>query len=299
MVWIYDTHARTLYMAPQHVAGNFLHWLPGGSGHTFLYRPVLPQGPGAPFDGGTWNPGLWLVDAATGEHRNIAIGVPSVDLIDAVPSPDGRRIIYSTTAGLGQGSAVFLMKRDGSERRRLFALEGAEARAIAGLFRWSPDGAHIAYERLSDSVIPFLPAGLWLMNAQGTEQRWLADVDGGHGFRPVWSPDSRSIACVVRTNVDDHLADTQAQALQSAIGVVEVQSRRFWLAASPAQTQVQWNINPTWTADSASITFTALNPLNRIVGSTPRYWSAQIDGHHTLPVLKPLTQPLQHIIALS
>lgn len=293
-VWIYDTQRMTVSLQPSAVMGNFLHWLPGG--HSFLYRPMFPMGPNAPMDGNGWNPGLWIVDAATGAHRNIDIGAPSASLIDAAASPDGSRIIYSTTPGLGLGSDTFLMRSDGSNRVHLFSTDGG-AQSVAGLFAWSPDGKRIAYERISDSSTPFLSSGLWVMDSQGGGQRRLADADGGHGYAPVWSPDSRKIAFVVRTNVNDQRADVREEALQSAIGVVDIDSGRSRLVGLPAQTGVQMSINPLWTDDSASVTFTAMNPANKVVGGTPRYWSADVSQDRSSPQPVPLTPAISHVVA--
>ncbi len=297
-VWVYDTQHMTVSFVPAHVMGNFLHWLPGGNGHSFLYRPMLPLGPDAPMDGNNgWNPGLWIVDAATNTHINIDIHVPSAYLIDAAASPDNSHIIYSTTLGLGMGSDVWLMNLDGSTRTHLLSSTGAQS--ILGLFTWSPDGSQIAYERLSDSATPFLNAGLWVMNSHGGQSRYLTDTDGGHGFMPVWSPDSRKIAFIARTNTGDRLADQSAQALQCTIGVVDVQSSQSWQIVSAQQTGMLQNIHPTWTADSASITFTALNPINLVVGGTPRYWSARVTGPTTRPAATQLTPALSHVVAIG
>ena len=293
-VWIYDTQRMTVSLQPPAVMGNFLHWLPGG--HSFLYRPMFPMGPNAPMDGNGWNPGLWIVDAATGAHRNIDIGAPSASLIDAAASPDGSRIIYSTTPGLGMGSDTFLMRSDGSNRVHLFSTDGG-AQSIVGLFAWSPDGKRIAYERISDSSTPFLSSGLWVMDSQGGGQQRLADADGGHGYAPVWSPDSRKIAFVVRTNVNDQRADMREEALQSAIGIVDIDSGRSRLVGLPAQTGVQMSINPLWTGDSASVTFTAMNPANKVVGGTPRYWSADVSQDRNSPQPVPLTPAISHVVA--
>ncbi|GAC1349039.1 MAG: hypothetical protein NVSMB27_18890 [Ktedonobacteraceae bacterium] len=316
-VWVYDTQHMTLSLTPPAVLGNFLHWLPvgvrgsggnGGTGHTFLYRPMFPLGPTAPLDGNTWNPGLWEVDAASGAHQNIDIGVPSAYLIDAAPSPDGSHIIYSTTAGLDLGSDTWLMNSDGSGVRHLFSNPGgslsgacgATCNTLAALFTWSPDGKSIAYERLADSSIPFLPAGLWVMDNAGGQQRRLADADGGHGYIPVWSPDSHKIAFVIRTNADDRQANISMQSLQTAIAVVDVTTSHAWTVASAKQTGMQLNLNPTWTADSAySITFTASNPVNRLLGGSPRYWSARVAGIQSQLLVSPLTPTLTHIIATS
>ncbi len=296
--WIYDTQQMVIKLTPAYVLGNFLHWMPGGTGHTFLYRPMFPMGPSAPMDGNGWNPGLWEVDAASGVHKNIDIHVPSAYLVDAVSSPDGSRIIYSTSAGLGMGSDTWLMNSDGSGMTHLFNNPGG-AQSIDALFTWSPDGKTVAYERLSDSTTAFLPAGLWIMNTTGGQQYRLADADGGHGYAPAWSPDSRKIAFVARTNVGDRKANLQMQSLQCAIAVVDVTTRQSWIAASANQTGMQLNYNPSWAADSASITFTASNPVNRVLGGMPRYWSAHALGPQMRPAVSPLTPVIAHVIASS
>jgi len=293
-VWIYNTQTGALALQPAYVSGNFLHWLPGG--HTFLYRPMLPLGPDAPMDNSGWHPGLWTVDAASGAYRNIELGVPSADLVDAVPSPDGSHIVYSVSMGLGLGSTTFVMQADGRNRTVLFSIDGG-TQAVAGLFAWSPDSSRIAYERLSDSSTPFLPASLWLMDRQGGQQERLTTIDGGHGYAPSWSPDGTMLAYVARTNIADREADVNAQALQSAIGVVNVATHRSWLVASPQQTGQQLNINPIWSMGDGSITFTSLNAINRLVGGTPRYWSAPVLDTPLHTQLKSLTSPITHVIA--
>lgn len=301
-VWIYNTQHGGMALQPARVMGNFLHWLP--QGHSFLYRAMFPLGPGAPMDGNQWNPGLWVVDAATGAYKNIDIHTSSANLIDAAPSPDGSHILYSITMGLGRGSSAWLSNSDGSQQVHVLDTVGG-AQSILGLFAWSPDGTHIAYERLSDSATPFLPAGLWLMDSQGGQQRRLADTDGGHGFAPIWSPDGRKIAFVIRTNTNDRRADLLAQSLQCGIGVVDIQGGRSWLAVSPQQTGMQMNVHPVWSTNSNSITFTAMNPINRVLGSTPRYWSASIAGVQAQAAtpaqtaLTPLTPSLTHVVAVS
>ncbi len=116
--------ARLTY-SPSDAQGNFLRWLPGGNGHTFLYRPMFPVGPVPPAKVQAWRATLWQVDAATGSHKGIDLGVPSADLVDAAPSPDGSRIVYSTTAGLSLGSDTWLVNSNGSARKHLFKNKGS------------------------------------------------------------------------------------------------------------------------------------------------------------------------------
>lgn len=299
-VWIFNTLQRTLSVLPANVSGNFLNWMPGGNGHTFLYRPMFPLGPNAPLTNGVWNPGLWEVDAATGAFTNIDIHMPSAYLVDAAASPDGSRIVYSTSTGLGMGSTIWMMGNDGAHITRLFALSG-QAQDIAAMFAWSPNGASIAYEQLADSPTPFLPAGLWLMNGNGGQPRYLATVDGGHGYKLAWSPDGSKIAFVARTNPNDRQADALAQSLQCAVSVVDVASGRSWLVASPAQTGMQLNYAPTWAGNGSSVTFIAANPFNMVLGGTPRYWSvaAQFIAPAALSHPSPLTPPIAHVVAIG
>src|ERR1051326_7606258 len=37
MVWVFNIQQNRLSLTPANVMGNFLHWLPGASGHSFLY----------------------------------------------------------------------------------------------------------------------------------------------------------------------------------------------------------------------------------------------------------------------
>ena len=57
----------------------------------------------------------------------------------------------------------------------------------------SPDGRRIAFVRTASSP------GLWIMNADGSGQRKVANVPGAHEVSPDWSPDGKRIAFVSMT----------------------------------------------------------------------------------------------------
>lgn len=293
LLWIFDTLNLKLNREPANVSGTFLHWLPGANG-LFLYRPILPLGLATT----NWKPGLWLGNAATDTFTNIAIPVPSTSLIDAIGSPDDSQILFSSSGGLGLGSDIWTVDLSGLHLDHLLRLAD-NAQSIAGMFTWSPDGQSIAYERLDDSPTPFLAAGLWLMDRHGSHQRLLAQADGGHGFRLSWSPDSQKIAFVTRTNLTASLADQSIQALQSAVDVVDVANGRVWSVASPLETGVQINANPSWNANGTQITFAAYNPLNPVLGGNVRYWSVQANQTSLHPSAVQVSPTITHVIALG
>ena len=180
-------------------------------------------------------------------------------------------------------------------RKHLFKNSGIQA--INALFAWSPDGKHVAYERLDDSATPFLNAGLWLMNADGKQRQRLAATDGGHGYALSWSSDSRKVAFITRTNPHDALAHVQAQSLQSAIAVVDIVSKKVSLVASVRETGMQLNINPAWTDHNTHITFTALNAPNRVLGGTLHYWWVPINKTQVRPAT--ISVAITHVVAVS
>lgn len=281
MVWIYNIQNATLTPQPQHVMGVFLNWIAGLNSHSYLYKAMSPQGPQAPYTEQGWNPGLWVVDASNGSINNLNIGMPSAFIVDASSSPDGSKIVYSTSPGLTLGSDIWEMKRNGSQQTHLMSLQSNASQGlqtVAARFAWSPDGKTIAYERLADSPVPFLAAGLWVMDTQGQQMHRLATIDGGHGYELNWSPDSTKIAFIARTNMQTRAADQQMQALQTAVSFADVQSGKITQVASSAQTGMQLNLQPRWSQDNSKLSFIAYNPLNTRVGGTVSYWSIPL--HH-------------------
>ncbi|HET6744961.1 MAG TPA: hypothetical protein VFH90_03835, partial [Candidatus Limnocylindria bacterium] len=96
-------------------------------------------------------------------------------------SPDGEWIAFEFQPP-GEKVAIFRIRTDGSELQRL--TDGA---ADEGNPAWSPDGTTIAYQSERSCCVERPPAGthgIWLMDADGANQRRLTNGDGGADVDP-------------------------------------------------------------------------------------------------------------------
>jgi Tol biopolymer transport system component len=119
---------------------------------------------------------------------------------EGILSPDGTRIVFTS---LKDGDLdIYTMNVDGSDVRRLTTTPGYD-----GGPWWSPDGTKIVYRAWHPEPGPELDAyrdllsrkmirpnrmELWVMNADGSDQRQITKL-GGANFGPSWTPDGRRI----------------------------------------------------------------------------------------------------------
>lgn len=169
--------------------------------------------------------------------------------------PDGQTVLYAASAGLGLGSEIGALDlADG----RLVTWQ-TFADQIAAHPAWSPDGRHLAYILMPDTNIPFVMGELWLADpATGAPLTLFAQVDAGHGYAPVWSPDGRSLTYVHRENPDDVTADIDPLALRSNLHQVDVESGAITPITQFADSLVYDGV---WAADGSGLAFTADNAV--------------------------------------
>jgi len=188
-----------------YLTSMFLDWAPDGD--TLVLR-VEPVGEDT----------ILLVNLVSGTVDRLATPPYTYDV---TLSPDGRRVLYSLSRGLGLGSETWIMNRDGSGKRLILQ----EPRYIVAYARWSPTGNAIAYIRMADSNIPFTVGELWLADGEGQNRQRMAEADAGHGYPPVWSPDGSRVAFVGRENRQDIRADNVASELESNIYLADMEDQ--------------------------------------------------------------------------
>jgi len=95
----------------------------------------------------------------------------------------------------------------------------------------------------------------------------IAPADAGHGYPPVWSPDGRQVAFVVRENAEDSAADIAAPYLESNIYLADAASGsvRAVTRFERALTEM-----PTWSPDGAWLAFST------DAGGGPDIWLAEV-----------------------
>ena len=187
-----------------------------------------------------------VIRAATdGKQDSIPISEFTYDL---APSLNQREFTFAFSRGLGQGSELWLAKRDGDVVQQLYN----DPYNYISFARWSPDGSQIAFIKIPDSPTPFTVGELWVMNADGSNARKLADADAGHGYAANWSPDGKSIAFVVRENPEDERANQTSDSLISNIYVIEVASGELTQLTHLTNGYVE---TPSWSPDGNTLGF--------------------------------------------
>jgi Tol biopolymer transport system component len=210
---------------------HFLAWTPDGKA---AYLKVDSLG----------NPQIARVDF----HKNNEF-IPVTDFTyDLAADPRNADFTFTFSRGLGQGSELWLAKRDGKVVQQLYA----DQFNYISFARYSPAGNQIAFIKIPDTQTPFPIGELWVMNVDGSNGRKLADADAGHGYAANWSPNGKQIAFVVRANPKDTRADQSSDSLVSNIYLVNVESGALTPITHLENGRVE---TPFWSPDGNTLAF--------------------------------------------
>jgi len=145
--------------------------------------------------GGTCNNELFLINAdGSGLRRLTRNAVPDGD---AVWSPDGRKIAFLSRRD-STGADVYVMNADGSDQRNLTRKPGNEVAPA-----WSPDGRLIVFSAVPPGQPVWVGGSrsasgpyrdVYVMDADGGNQRNLTQTQKAEEWAEGWSPDGRTIA---------------------------------------------------------------------------------------------------------
>ena len=141
-------------------------------GKQIVYQAELPDKSGE----------LRVFDAETKQSR-VLLKTVNADIQPAF-SPDGTRIAFQNR--IENNTEICLLKSDGSGLQNL---TNNPARDASPAF--SPDGTNIAFTSNRDGNYGVFY--LYLMDADGGNQRRISKHQGGISFSPIWSPDGNEI----------------------------------------------------------------------------------------------------------
>lgn len=130
-------------------------------------------------------------------------------------SPDGTElavVVATTQPFIADGDSLYVVKADGSGQRLIAAR--------AGNLAWSPDGQRLAFHRSVDPAEYWnerpCTTRMWIVDADGTNERRLEPLADGCEGPVLWSPDGTRLTAIL-------IASSPADAaLGFHIGVVTI-----------------------------------------------------------------------------
>ena len=179
-------------------------------------------------------------------------------------SPDGSTIAVDG----GPPPGLFLMNGDGTKPRRLTT---APAPAIDSLPAFSPDGKHVAFDRILDGATGHGRSAIFVVGVDGKGLKQLTDFATNASY-PNWSPDGTRIV------FNDNSANG-SQTVAQNIWVVNADGTNF-VNLTHTVAGVNWAFAADWSPDGTKIVYIGVSSVRTLAvmnqdGSDPAViWTA-------------------------
>jgi hypothetical protein len=184
---------------------------------------------------GTREPTIVVIDLASGRLVDVSPDLRIEVGLDVIAwSPDSRWIVSAVRIG-DAPSHLRSFAADGSGGVEL-APAATDLRTNAFAPAWSADGRFVAF---LGSLVGSNQTGLFVMNADGSDERFVATVPPIHGITGAWSPDpARPRLVYVGTDGGLAIFDLTSG---SSVDLGKARSRGdWWPTWSPDGTRLAW-----------------------------------------------------------
>jgi eukaryotic-like serine/threonine-protein kinase len=178
---------------------QFAQWFPDG---TKILGGLVPMNESYSLE---QNPSIWVFPLAGAFPRKLRD--------DAVPSSisrDGSWIAFDTTPGLFGNRAIWIMKPNGEDAKKL--LESDENSATFGA-QWSEDGKRLLYLKVDKSGV-----GIETRDLRGGPDNQVAVFTDGGLTSLLWLPDGRLVYAVMERSTNEYTCNFWAVRLDPRSG---------------------------------------------------------------------------------